>query len=230
MNTRSVPPALEVQECLLRELATRESLKDALTYRSDAKVGVVKSAGSAEWTNVLLNIVLRLGADYGFEVYPRRKYFARGRTGKNCDFDRPPCVDDRGEWLFDASWTRYPDTLPWVEQLRANREASPRSLVLACESEWASGRFGLQEPAAHVAAVLDDFAKLVDVRAPLKVMFFGFQPQTRDGLAGFDDVVALCRQIAEPIECGEAYILFGWPYSATWDARMTTLATALFRP
>ena len=75
-----------------------------------------------------------------------------------------------------------------------------------------------------MSLVLDDFAKLVDVRAPLKLMFFGFQPATPGGLAGFDDIVSLCAALAEDVEPTEHYLLFGWPYFATWSERMTSLA------
>ena len=53
------------------------SLNAALTFRSDAKASVVMPAGSAEWTNALLNCLLRMGTQRGFNVYPRRLDFAR---------------------------------------------------------------------------------------------------------------------------------------------------------
>jgi hypothetical protein len=175
----------------------------------------------------LLNIMLRIGAECGFEVYPRRKYFARQSRGTNSDYDKPlKRDDDRGEWLVDAAWTRYPAPDAWVERLRSGAPSGGRGFVLACESEWASGQFGVQDPTTHVSWVLDDFAKLVDVRAPLKVMFFSFQPRTLGGIAGFDDIVSLCETVAAPVEPTEHYLLFGWPYLASWSERITSLATA----
>jgi len=89
MTRDSVPSADEVKERIFQELSSFEQLEAALTVRSDSKESVVKPGGSAEWTNVLLNIVLRIGADCGFEVYPRRKYFARQSRGTNSDYDEP---------------------------------------------------------------------------------------------------------------------------------------------
>jgi len=230
MITESIPSADDVKERIYREFSSLAQLEAALTIRSDSKASVVKPGGSAEWTNALLNIVLRIGADFGFEVYPRRKYFARQIRGTNSDYDRPlKREDDRGEWLVDATWTRYPGSVTWVERLRSGALSNGRGLVLACESEWASGQFGVQDPTTHVSLVLDDFAKLVDVRAPLKLMFFGFQPGTPGGIAGFDDIVSLCRAIAAPVEPTEHYLLFGWPYFAVWDERITSIATASFQ-
>ena len=216
MSRDSVPSADEVKERIFQELSSFEQLEAALTVRSDSKESVVKPGGSAEWTNALLNIVLRIGADCGFEVYPRRKYFARHSRGTNSDYDKPlKRDDDRGEWLVDAAWTRYPAPNAWVERLRSGMRSDGRGLVLACESEWASGQFGVQDPITHVSLVLDDFAKLVDVRAPLKLMFFGFQPGMPGGIAGFDDIVSLCGTVAAPVDPTEHYLLFGWPYFAT---------------
>lgn len=225
MTTESVPSADDVKERILRELRSHEELEAALTFRSDSKESVVNPVGSAEWTNALLNMVLRIGADYGFEVYPRRKYFTRRKGGRNSDYDKPPARDDRGEWLIDAAWTRYQAPEAWVDGLRLGARSDGRGLVLACESEWASGRYGEQSPRTHVSWVLDDFAKLVDVRAPLKLMFFGFQPDKPGGIAGFDDIVSLCRTVAAPVEPMEHYLLFGWPFSATWSERVTSLST-----
>lgn len=217
-----------VKEGFLARLASAAKLESALTFRSDAAGCAVKPAGSAEWTNALLNMVLGLGVALGFQVYPRRKYFARKSRGTNSDFDRPMRGDDRGEWLVDAAWGRYDGGADWVDALRAAPPRKAHDLVLACESEWAAGRYGAQSADEHVALVLGDFAKLVDVRASLKVMIFSFLPQTPNGVASFDDIVNLCGAAATPIAPGEHYLLFGWPFDASWDERLTTLRMASF--
>jgi hypothetical protein len=240
MTTTPVPSPGDLQDAFLRQLATVTDLSAGLTFRRDAAGCMVKSAGSAEWTNILLNILLEMGAACGFEVYPRRKYFVRrGQTksgdtvrrgyAKNCDYDRPPQPDDRGEWLLDACWTRYPAQQAWVERLRREPGVQHSGILLACESEWASSQFGQLDPDAHVSAVLDDFAKLVDIRASLKVLFFSFQPKA-EGVANFDDIVSLCRVVASPVAATEHYLLFGWPYTATWPERITTLRAASLGP
>lgn len=228
MHSTSIASADAVRKGILTRLAAAGKLESALTFRSDAVGCAVKPAGSAEWTNALLNMVLDLGVAMGFQVYPRRKYFARTRRGTNSDFDRPMRGDDRGERLVDAAWGRYDGGAGWVDALRAGPPREARDLLLACESEWASGRFGKQPANEHVALVLGDFAKLVDVRASLKVMIFSFLPPTPDGVGSFDDLVTLCQAAATPIAPGEHYQLFGWPFDASWDERLTTLRMASF--
>lgn len=216
--------AASVEQRFREHLQSLTSLNSALVYRSDAAGCSFKEAGSAEWTNALQNILLEMGNESGFHVYPRRRYFARSSRGTNCTFDRPEArKDDRGEWLVDACWTRYPDSKDWVRALRSGSAPKEGGLALACESEWASGRFGIQDGETHVSLVLDDFAKLVDLRASLKILIFAFQPDLADDIAGFGDIVALCRRIAEPVNQGEEYLLMGWPSSATWAERLTEL-------
>ena len=230
MTAPSVPSAEDFKDVFVKRLSLADDLHSALIFRSDAQSCRVRLAGSAEWTNALLNIVLQIGADLGFHVYPRRKYFARMSKGTNCDFDRPQRRrDDCGEWLVDASWTRYPSPDSWVQSLRKEPQTVSRGLVLACESEWGEGPFGARAtPETHVSSVLDDFAKLVDLRAPLKVMFFGFLTDTQNGIAGFKDIATLCGKVAAPVEPTERYLLFGWPYYAAWNERMTSLAMETF--
>jgi hypothetical protein len=144
--------------------------------RSDSASSLTKEGGSAEWTNALQNLLLELGIELGFHVFPRRRYFSRGKLGSNSTHDRPERGDDIGEYILDVSWTRYPRTIEWLESLRAPVGAALEpGLVLACEGEWAAGRFGKLEREEHVAAVLDDFAKLTDVRAARKVLIFALQ-------------------------------------------------------
>jgi hypothetical protein len=211
------------------ELTRRPILRDAIVIRSDSASSLTKEGGSAEWTNALQNLLLELGIELGFHVFPRRRYFSRGKLGSNSTHDRPERGDDIGEYILDVSWTRYPRTIEWLESLRAPVGAALEpGLVLACEGEWAAGRFGKLEREEHVAAVLDDFAKLTDVRAARKVLIFAFQPADRASIADFDDIVALCKRAVGAITPGEQYLLLGWPFDAVWEQRLTSLCSTIF--
>lgn len=164
---------------------------------------------------------LELGVKRGFSVYPRAYYFARAKLGKNAKFDSPRRDTDRGEHLVDASWTSYPDDrTAWVAELRAGQRRG-RRIELACESEWATSRYGRTlPPDFHVAALLDDFSKLTELRARLKVMIFSFLSE--DG-ATFPEIVEILKAAAAPLAADESYVFFGWPWNAHWPDRTSLL-------
>lgn len=186
----------------------KRTLASAVVRRSERPDDLILDL-DAEWTNALLNSLLILGeAEHGLTVYPRRLYFSRdGTRGRNAKYDVHP--HDDGEYLVDACWTNYPRR-GWSAQLRHGLIRKPR-IVLACESEWT----------ADIEAVLQDFAKLTDLDATMKVMLFAFTPPR----ATFDDVANLCAAAAsarrvEPREDG--YLLLGWPVGAAWGTSPTT--------
>jgi len=211
-----LPTALELESAFRSALKAMSELNAALTFRSDATASVVMPAGSAEWTNALLNCLLRMGTQRGFNVYPRRLYFARESRASNSNYDWPVSApDDQGEYMLDACWTRYPQLVDWVQALQRGERGNEGRIALACECEWAS----------DVVAVLDDFAKLTELRAPLKILVFSFR---RDQpTCDFASIVDLCRRAAEPIEAAENYLLWGWPFEATWPDRLSTLKTEI---
>ena len=74
--------------------------------------------------------------------------------------------------------------------------------------------------------MLDDFAKLTELRAPPKIL--ALSPFRCDqATCDFASIVDLCRRAAEPIEAAENYLLWGWPFEATWPDRLSTLRTEI---
>ncbi len=192
---------------------------------ADENVGT----SAAEWTNALLNIVLELGRDeYGYEVWPQ-EYHLSARTKRNAHYVGNKTLD-RGEWQFDACWTRYPELTKWVMDLRDPKLPASHSagIELACESEWFQNR-GAEK---GVAAILDDFAKLVESRARFKLMFFDYRD--RDGFGSYEDIKKLCEKLIKTDNGGGHYLLMAWPDDTHWDDRLKELRihrrTAAWRP
>lgn len=210
------------------KLASLPPLAEAVTRRRDGATDEIRD-GNAEWTNVLLNTVLELGVEHGFTPYPRRLYFRRPRRGvvTNSKYDVPPRSGDRGEYLFDASWTTYPRTdREWLAEI-ARGPAPGARLRLICESEWVSSVRGPTAVDDHRLRVLYDFAKLVDVSAPVRVLLFTFMER---GDASFEALAALCAKAAgarEHDDPSAGYALLGWPRSAWWEDRVSSMQARL---
>jgi hypothetical protein len=97
----------------------------------------------AHWTRIIREELAKAGRAQNYHAYP----------------DRTESFN-RSEWLYDACWIDYgvsPSKIP-PPQVRYLR-----SVAMAAECEWLSsdGNF------------LDDFEKLIQVRAKLRVMIFG---------------------------------------------------------
>lgn len=216
-NRNVITHTRALERALRASLAGADDFAAAITWLGDSPKKL-NPRGAAEWTNVLINTVLTLGHSQGFEVWPRRYYLGPTSKGlRNRRYGGLP--DDRSEWLFDATWTRYPDLPTWVEHLRDPQRTGPVAGVqLACESEWG----GKSTPSALVPAVLDDFAKLVECRAKLKLLFFSYlRPRAGGDAAGtFEDVVGLCQTLAETDDSEAGYLLMGWPFDLSWAARL----------
>ncbi len=213
------------------EKSIRAKLKEAtITWKAfEPKANTVPKT-SAEWTNVLLNIVLDIGReDFSWEVWPHH-YYLNAATSRNMHYDDKKNSDNRGEWQFDACWTRYSELTKWVTELRAwnphSQDCPPAGIELACESEW-SGKRGANK---RVSAVLDDFAKLVESRARFKLMFFDYL--RRDGVGSFDDIRQLCEKLIATDTSGGRYLLMAWPSDAVWTDRLdaTLLCAHLSAP
>lgn len=102
-----------------------------------------KRKKAAHWTRIIREELAKEGRVQNYYAYP---------DGTE-DFNR-------SEWLYDACWIDYgvpPSKLP------PPQDRYLRSIAMAAECEWRSsdGDF------------LDDFEKLLQVRAKLRVMIFG---------------------------------------------------------
>jgi len=220
--TAALPTMTEFRTEFLSRLGSSalDDLSRVVRRRSDHADEPVADENGA-WTNVLINLVLGLGAGRGFIVYPRRLYFGRGRGkgfGFNSKHDRRRAADDRGEHLVDGCWTTYRSTDDgWLSLLERGSPASPR-IVLACECKWTSTVRGPVSPTCRLASILTDFAKLTDITAARKVMMFAFDEQLP-----FEEVATHCARQADPLGPNEDYLLLAWPLTARWSARITAL-------
>ncbi len=220
-----LPTAEELRDQLLTEIRRKEDLAAAIQWKP-GETGRVEPDGGGEWTNALLNIVLDEGRRRKYLVYPAGCYFyVRNDRGGNAKYGGRE--DDDGEWMVDACWTTYPPGpyRNWIEGLRENR-VGRCGMVLACESEWAIGQHGSLPADHHVNAVMEDFAKLTELRAPLKLMIFAFQVKREPT---FETFVELFTKATAPVADGEAYLYMGWPSDATWPQRMDTVRTGIIR-
>jgi hypothetical protein len=218
----ALPVLDDVEQRIVEVITSHNDISCAVRRRNDRPVDRIEDDNAA-WSNVLLNAILDLGHERGFNVFPRRLYFGRAQYAGNSKYDQPRRSDDRGEYLFDACWTTYPTTATeWLARLRHGPIPEPR-IALACESEWVATVRGSVSSTEHVAAVLDDFAKLTDVGAPLKVLLYAFG--TEDG-ATSEEIVTLCASAAGAIQVERpppaGYALLGWPLGAGWGTLPTT--------
>jgi len=121
--------------------------------------------------------------------------------------------------MFDACWTKYPTGDGLLAHLRAVREGKEALhatyLGLAFECEW-----------GHVGHVLEDFLKLVECRAPLKLLAFCYQDE---GPGSFQEVAGLCQTMAGSDRTGAEYVLLGWRSAARWADRHQHRQTLVFR-
>jgi hypothetical protein len=140
---------------------------------------------------------------------------ARKATGRRLDHLRcfHHCQElpdnDYGEFMLDFTWTTYPQRFTWNDE--AQWVPQPFQILLAAECE----RGSQSSPRRNYANVLDDFCKLVGVRAPLKVLIYGThhlpgrEPGSADLKRGIEDVLSG----SGPAPADEHYLFC----SASWD-------------
>lgn len=131
---------------------------------------------------------------------------------EGCCVDPDPAVPHRGrgrrknEWLWDltiSTWPRYGDQpyeFPAYFDTAARRK---RRLLLVAESEWGVSRSWKEN--GH--AVMHDFCKLIDARAPLKVMVFGYIPG--ESASTFEGLEKRMRDLIDATGDNADYVLFG---------------------
>jgi hypothetical protein len=202
-----IPSIHDVFKKFCHALASASSLQGSVTHR-DAGYSALGDNRTA-WTNVILNRLIDIGAGYQLVSWPERYFYGYGSNAIYKDSQRR----ERGAHLLDLCWTNYPASRRAWEIALERREPikSPR-IVLACECEW-----GGQQ------AILDDFAKIADVKAPLKMMLFSTRPNY-----DWNRLVWFCKTAARPIDENEKYLLVGWPSDCEWSNRMTLMHARVF--
>jgi hypothetical protein len=170
---------------------------------------------SPAWTNALLNLILKWGHDLDFGTYPRELIYDT-RSGRNR-------LAGSGYLSFDACWyTREPT--PWWKLSNGENHGC----VLCVESEWASG---LSTAPSILEEMMNDFAKLSEVKADLKV-FIGVYVRrgTVDGRPMRDEFLEVTESYARSARWtypGEQYLIMLWPVDARWDDRNDFMARVI---
>jgi hypothetical protein len=120
-----------------------------------------------------------------------------------------------GEYMLDFAWTTLPDGFSFPP---GPKPQAPYEILLAAESEWGKAR----SPSATYRAVLDDFCKLVDIKARTKVMVYGCHigvgksPDAGDIRDGFQRVLANHRNY----DPQEEWLFVGIPWDAAWEPQV----------
>lgn len=217
----SLPSAEVLEQQLLSRLRKVVTIGSGIVWHDKPAHARTSDRGCAEWTNVLLNTLLALAPSYGFVPWPEKLYLAIGKNGAlhNRKYKEPT---SRGEYMVDAAWTTYlANRETWLGSLRSGH--APHRIELACESEWVSG---YQSADDFLLNLLDDFAKLTDLKAPLKLFIFSY---LNGPDANFEAVCQLCNRQATPIAPGEQYLLLGWPWDACW-AQVADVRSKILSP
>lgn len=158
------------------------------------------SAGTRDWTSALLGALAELGDHERYCVNPSLASL-RARPGLD-------------EFLWDltiSEWPRYGGEDPRFDPPDYYQRTRSPELVLVAESEWGK----LHDSRATASAVLDDFAKLLAARCPLKVMIFSYHhAQSKARHSSYDELVRLMKQLIDRSRDDATYVLLG----LAWDA------------
>ena len=167
-----------------------------------------------------LEIAKEFVAEFVRDLAPHR--------GKDKPSDWTPRIADKFEQMCpedcdvapnkDKGWKEYLVDFTWMEKTgRGGR------VLLACESEWASDRFGTQ---TSWPLVEDDFEKLLAIKAPFKVTIFSSdrtsQEPNQNPNVNFRIEYAIEHLRASLEEyshhlAGESYILLDFPATGVKD-------------
>ncbi len=156
-----------------------------------------KESKTAPWTKAVKKILARCCADQFMD-------------GKLQAFSS---LSD-GEYLLDFSYGSYPVAFTLKNPVKKGVDYR---LFVACESEW-----GVEDsPARNYTMVLDDFCKLLDVRAQVKVMVFGYNEEGLEGLHSAFEALLDSRKVELS---GETWLFLGVP----WDSMRRVSAKLVF--
>jgi hypothetical protein len=160
---------------------------------------IAPEAHTREWTRVLLAALAGLGERRGHCINPPQESL-QGLTSHD-------------EFLWDLSistWPRYGGADPPFVYPDYYQGSSAPELVLVAESEWGKRKD------AHVsgAAVMEDFAKLLAARCPLKVMIFSYHHATSAARhSSYDHLKMLMTDLINRSHDDATYVLQG----VAWD-------------
>lgn len=159
-----------------------------------------------QWTACVLGALASLAStDDCVDPDPETSWKRRGRTPNEYVLD-----------LTISSWPKYDKPAPYEYPTYFTESASrPLRMLLVAESEWGDAR----DRKENGKAILEDFAKILSARAPVKVMVFSHfaKPGDTPGVtSSFDELtkhmVGLIRAAGD--EAAD-YVLFG----VAWDER-----------
>ncbi len=164
------------------------------------------------WTREVMRCLVESRDDVAvaFDVEPRSMWACHQVVGVTSDWP--------AERLVDFAWSGSPT---FAFDSIASADTHPGfGLLLAAESEW--GRYDSSTKCFRM--VMDDFMKLVDVRAPVKVMVYGYQARPRAGGRSRDDFAAAFSAVLRQRERfgdhrgDERWLFYGLPWKVTdWD-------------
>ncbi|MEY4513274.1 MAG: hypothetical protein RLZZ450_5396 [Pseudomonadota bacterium] len=161
-----------------------------------------------EWTRSMLGALAKLGDSAGHCVDPISQAFSIEQLTGDSRVKRQ-------EFLWDlaiSSWPRYSGIKDAGSQAVSYgfphyfEETSSPELVLVAESEWGHYR----DARANGLAVLEDFAKLLAARCPLKVMIFSYHGGTdKASYFAFNELVRYMKQLVDRSTDDATYVFFG---------------------
>jgi HTH-type transcriptional regulator/antitoxin MqsA len=124
------------------------------------------------------------------------------------------------QYMLDFTWTTYPDNRKFYHEKRFEWPTVKYEILLAAESERGNER-SLDD--AYRKA-LEDFVKLIDIKARIKVMVYrvrksGQRQWMKDLQDGFENILRRHRGY----DASERWLFVGIPWHRDWEVRPVTL-------
>ena len=137
-------------------------------------------------------------------------------------FHHCPDVEGHGnkEYICDFTWTTLPVSFRFENHERLGAETRPFEVLLAAESEWGTQ----SNPKENYTKVLQDFRKIVDIKARYKTMVYGCHLRPRSGPSAVDLREAFERilRLHGRFDPTEQWLFFGipWEDDIVWEPQI----------
>jgi hypothetical protein len=168
--------------------------------------GVDSTEDTAAWTRAVKTALLRsreaVAAATGIQDPRAMNAFFNGRAGEQ---------QGPGEYMLDFCWAIYPEDFVFGEPL----PSEPMRILLAAESEWGKAA----NARGNYSLVLADFAKVLDVKAAIKVMVYGCHVQREPDAPALRSAMESILRGSAAYRPDEEWLLLGMP----WDSEETEL-------